>query len=170
MLRAQLLEQFSLVVQRTGLAPEEILAAAQEVVVFGSYAAGCAGPDSDLDVLCVGCGPRLRTKLLDLLWVPRDKLENTEWLGSELANNVAAYGVWLKGNGDWVSNVFRSPEAIVRKRALISRRIEALGKYWQYLSNGSRSRTLKELDLDIRRLSYLERGEAVPPRPLLVGS
>ena len=43
----------------------ELLNRAAEIIVFGSHAAGIHTADSDIDVLCVGNGPRLKSRSLD---------------------------------------------------------------------------------------------------------
>src|ERR1700687_3574597 len=83
-----------------------LLKRSAEIVVVGSYAAGLHTTDSDLDVLCVGNGPRLKSRSLDLSWVSEKNICGDAWLGSELAGHIAKYGIWLRGEGHWRAHVF----------------------------------------------------------------
>src|SRR5437764_1169337 len=91
---------------------------ANELVVFGSRAAGVNRRQSDFDVLLVGSRPRLqRAGLdlgskaevkragLDLVGMSRAEIESAQWLGSELASHVASYGFWIIGSGEWREGV-----------------------------------------------------------------
>src|ERR1700752_2084658 len=73
----------------------------QELVVFGSYAAGVSDPESDIDVLAVGPRYRVARSGLDLISISPEHVMSAEWLGSELASHIVAYGVWIHGEGRW---------------------------------------------------------------------
>jgi predicted nucleotidyltransferase len=82
-----------------GISWAELEERASEVVLFGSRASGVATAESDWDLLLVGRGRRLHTDAMDLIWVTPDRLCNPQWLGSELANHVVAYGFMVAGGG-----------------------------------------------------------------------
>ncbi len=140
---------------------------AREVVVFGSYASGLNTPESDIDVLCIGPGPRLKSRALDLLWVAEDKLDDNEWLGSELAGHIAKYGIWVRGDGCWRRSVFSGTRAIERKR----NRIIALSRTATYFWSRLHSTFQHQYDLAIRRelqrLELLLNHLQIPPTKVL---
>ncbi|MBZ5550637.1 MAG: nucleotidyltransferase domain-containing protein [Acidobacteriia bacterium] len=109
------------------------LRGADEIVIFGSHAAGLETPDSDLDVLCVGLGRRLKTNSLDLCWVSKETLFQDGWLGSELAGHIARYGTWVHGEGDWRRYAFVSMDAIERKRKRIVSLSRTVTNLWDRL-------------------------------------
>jgi hypothetical protein len=150
-----------------GVSWSETLLDADELVLFGSRAAGVARSDSDWDVLCVGTGTRLRSGLLDLLWVPPRDIESQGWLGSELAAHVAIYGVWFKGQGDWRIRVGISIDSIERKRRRIRRRLTGLKRVWRMLIPEIREARLDDLRRDLQRLELLEKESGPPPTPIL---
>ena len=51
-------------------------------------------------------------------------------LGSELANHVAAYGVWLHGQGWWRECVFAAPGEVIRKQAALKFQLAELRRVW----------------------------------------
>ena len=139
---------------------------AKEIVVFGSSTIR-ARNDADLDLLIVGAGKRVKTLDLDIVSKSRGALQQKKWLGSELANHVAHYGIWLKGKGEWKKDVFVGNAAIDFKRRLIRGRAAGMVLAWSNLREGYRIKHLVKLRRDIQRMQYLLRKEPVPPSPIL---
>jgi len=152
-----------------GLDLDRLLAAADEVVVFGSHAVGAARPGSDVDLLCIGSRPGQthRSRALDLIWLSREEPTGRAWLGSELGAHVARYGHWLKGRGAWKRLVRVSPDAIRRKGEVVHARTSALAEGWDRLSPLYRIKNLTRIRQELQRLEYLRRGEGCPPTPIL---
>ena len=139
----------------------------RELVVFGSYAAGLNTAQSDIDVLCVGNGRRLKSHSLDLLWVSEDELDTNRWLGSELAGHISAYGIWVRGDGLWRNSVFGGAHAIERKR----RRIISLSKtavnFWSRLHSTFQGQYDISIRRELQRLELLLNGTQIPPTKVL---
>ncbi len=148
--------------------PDALVDAADELVLFGSRAAGVNRPESDWDVLLVA---DKRPPLLpgaDLLCVPRRRVETREWLESELANHIAAFGLWLSGTPSWRNEVRRgSACAVERKSRAICDRIAMLAPDWHLLSRPFRSKYLTLIRRDMQRLIMMTGGQPVPPTPVL---
>ncbi len=140
---------------------------AEQVVVFGSRAAGLARAGSDWDVLAIGEGRRAHAPALDLVWVsPRD-LRPGAWLDSELAGHVARWGRWLHGAPDWIDEVGGGVAAAGRKARLLASRVVALERAWRLLPPPYRHKHHTLLRRDLQRHAMLVRGEVVPPSRLL---
>lgn len=140
----------------------------EQVVVFGSYATGVQNDESDIDILFVTNEKRIKTKYLDFVCLPPERIDLKSWLGSELANHVAAYGIWVKGNDKWKSNAFISKNALERKKIVILHRLTHL---WIKHSTISRTLMLKlfeDVVMDSYRLVQMSEGLAVPPNKVLV--
>lgn len=144
-----------------------LVKSAVEIVLFGSRAQECEKPDSDWDLLCVGTDSVRRIGDVHLVWIRPDQLLTPEWLGSELAGHVAAYGIWLLGAGTWRKQVFVSPLAVTRKEHLLRARIQALVRYADDLSASRRDYYGLRIRRDVQRLLILRDGEAVPSSPVL---
>jgi hypothetical protein len=153
--------------ERSGKNPDAFLASATEIVIFGSQSAGLQTRRSDLDVLCVGTGSRLKSDLLDLCWVSEEALIEQPWQGSELANHIGEYGLWLRGTGEWCSYVATSEASIERKR----RRILAVARTATLLSQRLHPVFRSKYDITIRRelqrLRLLEQRRVIPPTKVL---
>lgn len=145
-----------------------LLRSSDEVVVFGSRAAGLSTAESDWDVLVIGVGTTaIHSKQLDLVVVAPATLLTEEWLGSELASHVARYGVWIKGAGAWRSHASVSPNVVASKAARLRRQVGTFGKLFQR-SNSARElkhRTL--LRRSLQRLHRMQRQDPVPPTRVL---
>ncbi len=138
-----------------------------EIVVLGSYAVGCERIDSDIDILFVGNGKRNKTRKLDFIWIKPDKVNQKSWLGSELANHVASYGLWLKGDGAWRRKVFVSETSISRKKeAIYVRLIHLYLKRSKYRPYSMKKLSIKVL-LDFYRLYLLTDKKAIPPTKMI---
>jgi hypothetical protein len=153
--------------EAAGVSLAELAKQARQIVVFGSRAAGVASPQSDLDVFCVGSGPRILSPRLDLVWTAPGDLESARWLGSELAGHVAAYGQWIEGRQDWKKHVFASPASVQRKEKALADRIAALNRYWKTLAPAYREHFLTLVRRDLQRLELLSSGQPVCPTPTL---
>ncbi|HEY1204443.1 MAG: nucleotidyltransferase domain-containing protein [Bryobacteraceae bacterium] len=144
-----------------------LLDEAAEVVVFGSTAAGVAGPHSDVDILVVGAARPRKTRELDVVVETPETIRTPDWLGSELAGHIAAYGVWLKGDSLWVPHVRIGELALDRKRARIQRLIAAAQRHWPRLDSDFRRRSLATIRRELQRELLLERSIPIPPTPEL---
>lgn len=154
--------------RKGGLSWEELSSRATEIVLFGSRAQGVARPDSDWDLLCVGTAPTgRRIGSVRPIWVEPARLLSSQWLGSELAGHIAAFGVWLLGPGAWRSRVFVSDAAVHHKEQVLAARIEALSRFADRLPTERRSYHGIRVRRDLQRLLILRGGGAVPSAPLL---
>lgn len=149
-----------------GVSPD-VLGASEEVILFGSVAAGTDGPGSDVDLLCVGEGRFIRSRALDLLWLHPREVHAPAWLGSELAAHVARHGVWLQGTGRWRGEVRISGKAVDDKRRAIAEHAIALAHSWERLLPPYRARHVARLRQDLQRLEYLINDEGCPSTPRL---
>jgi hypothetical protein len=151
------------VLRQLGVTRDELAHRASQVVLFGSRACAVATPTSDWDVLCIGNGVSRRTAGLDLLWVPASALCSSEWLGSELASHVAAYGTWLWGPDDWRHDVAIAPSAAERKLAGTLLQLAELERLWPLLVRRARERHLLRLRREVQRFHLLASRIPVPP-------
>lgn len=140
---------------------------AREVVVFGSYASGLNTSESDIDVLCIGSGPRLKSRTLDLSWVPEDRLEGKEWLGSELAGHIATFGVWVRGDGSWRHSVFGGTPAIERKTKRIISISRTANHFWTKLHSTFQNQYDISIRRELQRLELLLNNFQIPPTKVL---
>jgi hypothetical protein len=146
-----------------------------ELVVFGSRAAGLETPFSDLDVLVVRkhglATPFSRVRGIDLVFRTEDEMLSAEWLKSEMAGHIAAYGRWLQGPSRWRNHALAvcgaSKDAAEAKQRRISRLAEALRNHWDRLTPDFRRRNLTTFRREKQRLQLLQSGIAVPPTRLL---
>src|SRR5438552_6331351 len=88
-------------VERAGILWPHLDSQATQIIVFGSFALSTATESSDLDILCIGEGERIRSPELHLIWVSSRRITSAEWRSSELATHVATYGKWIKGENNW---------------------------------------------------------------------
>lgn len=144
-----------------------MLEASQEIVLFGSRAAGMAHERSDWDILCVGHGRTRRTSQIDLIWVTPEERCSRAWLTSELAGHVAQWGRWLAGEPAWKDSANPGPEACLEKRRRIDRRVAAWERSWSLCSPRLRARYALALRRDLQRHETLLHGQAVPPSAVL---
>jgi hypothetical protein len=144
-----------------------LLKRASEIVVFGSYAAGLQTTDSDVDVLCVGNGPRVKSRSLDLSWVSNKSIYEDSWLGSELAGHIAKYGIWLRGDGDWRTRTFASKTSIERKRKRIVSLSKTVTGLWDRLHPLFRSQYNVTIRRELQRLTLLQAELRIPPTRVL---
>ncbi len=146
--------------------PDSVMACAdgaQQLVLFGSRAAGVARASSDWDVLLVHSGEVHVSPRVDLIQIKPALLESAFWLGSELAGHVAKYGIWLVGEPSWTSSVFVSERAIERKARRIVRRVSRLEHRWKILDPSYRRAFVSAIRRDVQRCLTLVDGVAVPP-------
>jgi predicted nucleotidyltransferase len=139
----------------------------REVVVFGSRAVGAHAKTSDLDVLCIGSFERHRSERLDVVRRTPSEIESPKWLGSELANHIAAYGVALRGCCKWKEGVYLGEHAVSHKERRISGLVNGLWRYWDRLHPEFRRRYLTTIRREGQRLRLLTNGIAIPPTPVL---
>jgi hypothetical protein len=145
----------------------DAVVAADEVVVFGSCAAGLAEDDSDLDILCIGSGMSVHSPEFDLVWLPREKTHSAEWLQSELANHVGEFGVWMKGESGWRGSQCITSHTLMRKMRMIARRLKGVMKAKSFFSSSELEREITIVQRDMIRLELMRRGLPVPPRQML---
>jgi predicted nucleotidyltransferase len=154
--------------QRHNISLNHIVSRADEVIVFGSYAAGLQVHHSDVDLLCIGDGRGgLHTSYFDLTCITREFVETLDWRQSELANHVAMYGVWLKGNGSWTCQVFIGEPTVARKVRLVANHIDVLEKRWSSLAERFRRSHLRAIHRNLQRLELMRLGKPVCPTALL---
>lgn len=146
---------------------EMLLERCHQVILFGSRAANMHRPTSDHDLLCIGRGEARITPAVDMVWISVERLEGSEWLGSELAQHVAHYGCWLSGENTWGSAVFSSERAILQKADQIKARVHALIPRWDRLLPPYHRKYSRLVRRDLQRLQLLAEGKAVPPSPAL---
>ena len=139
--------------------------ASEEIIVFGSTAAGVDSAASDVDVLCVGEGVSSKSQRLDLLIKHPGDIASMRWRRSELAGHLGSYGVWLKGTASWIPEV--GEEAIASKRQRTIRLIASASRHWHHLSPMFQVRHLTTIRRELHRFSVLSTGLSVPPTPLL---
>jgi hypothetical protein len=164
---ADLTERLAAAVGLAGLNWPTVLRNSDEVVVFGSTAAGVASPSSDIDVLCVGYGHRFKTGALELITKTHEEIRTEPWLGSELAGHIATYGVWLKGESSWVQEICVGDHAILKKRRRLYRLIASGGRHWNHLAPAFQARHLTTVRRELKRFSLLTRSVSIPPTPFL---
>lgn len=140
---------------------------ASQIILFGSWSCGLQNENSDVDVLCVGSGSQIKNRTVEILWLSDLEIESREWLGSELANHVAAFGVWIKGSDDWRLRTWNSPETLSTKFDVIAKRCRSLQKRWPLLSLSFRKRQAARLREDVIRLECILKEIAIPPTRLL---
>jgi predicted nucleotidyltransferase len=141
---------------------------ATEIVVFGSRAVGVNQEASDLDVLVVGNGAR-RTKRggLDVIRVSSLDLASPNWLDSELAGHISKYGVWLKGGGQWRSQVsWRGEAENAKERRLVSL-VQSVKYSWKQLHPAFQFKYGVTIRRELQRLLLLRNAVPIPPTPVL---
>lgn len=148
---------------REGLCLERLQRTCQAVVLFGSRAAGCAGPTSDWDILCIGSGRSTKRGALDLVWVEPREIESRAWLGRDLAGHVAAHGCWLGGEVRWDLDAIDFPQAARRKEARLARCLRSLALSWDLLGPPYQRKHAMLVRRDVQRCLLLQRGLPVPP-------
>ena len=153
--------------ERGGSSWERLSATCEQLVLFGSRAAGVANEDSDFDLLCVGSGTSQLSRSLDLVFIAPGDLLGERWLGSELAGHVARYGIWLQGGPAWVHRHHGSHQAVERKRQKLLHRLEVVEQHFHRLDPLYLQKYLTLTRRDLQRFEHLTNGEPVPPTPLL---
>jgi hypothetical protein len=146
---------------------EDLSSTAEQVILFGSSAAGCDTPGSDIDLLCVGKGERKDTGRLHLLWIEASFLNNPKWLGSEIGGHISKYGIWLSGERTLGPPQRPSQHTLQKKRQRILDRAAVLIQKWPLLSASFKAKHLRNLRLDLQRVQMLRAGEPVDPNPML---
>jgi hypothetical protein len=154
-------------IERAGLLWPDLQSQAAEIIVFGSFALSAATELSDLDVLCIGDGQRIRSPDLHLIWISPKRIASAEWLCSELATHVAAYGKWIKGENTWALCKVPGERAMQRKKRRICQRTQALVKYWHDLGPQYKEHHLLHLRRDLQRFVMMKAGEAPVPKVFL---
>jgi len=157
----ELLKLAKATVLNAGLNWASLQRRAKQIIVYGSYAMSENKKNSDLDLLCIGKGRRVKRNSIHIIWLSESRLRSKRWLGSELATHIAVYGKWIKGTNTW-ANCFR-PNAhalkLVRKR--VQTRAIALRHYWRQLIPTHRTKHMLRLRRDLQRLLMMREGR--PP-------
>jgi hypothetical protein len=138
-----------------------------EVIVFGSRATEVHSKVSDLDIFCIGLSERFKSTRLDIVSRKPSEVEDLKWLGSELAGHIAAYGIVIRGRGDWRSATNLSEAAISRKERRVIALVDGLWTYWDRIHPEFRRKHLTTIRREVQRLQLLVAGVAVPPSPTL---
>lgn len=157
----------SCVLADLGLTLAELQRTAEQIVLFGSRAAGLGRAGSDWDLLVVGEGRSRHTLAIDLVWASPRELASTSWLTSELAGHVARWGHWIHGTPDWVAEVVRGEMAREHKARRLASRLAALEQAWHLLPPVYQRKHHTLVRRDLQRHALLAQGEAVPPSPML---
>jgi hypothetical protein len=152
---------------KENLAWTDLVSQCEQIVLFGSVAAGLEVDRSDVDLLCVGIGARKKSKSLDLIWYSPAFVITPQWRASELGSHIMKYGIWLHGKKPDFPCLPPSPSAIAFKRRLISSRARALARTWDDLSRHYREKHITKIRRDLQRLSIMESGDPVPVTPIL---
>lgn len=152
---------------RRGLPWKELSKSCEQIILFGSRAAGVSREGSDFDLMCIGSGLSRLGPSLDLVFVAPEDCRRERWLGSELAGHVARYGQWLVGEPDWVHRVRPSLDAKERKAEKLRRRLQAVEESFPLLDELYREKHFTLIRRDLQRHELLAQGEPVPPTPLL---
>ena len=141
---------------------------ASEIIVFGSMPAGLDGPDSDIDVLCIGGAKRrLKTALIDMTVLPVEATQSKAWLQSELASHIREYGIWIQGSGCWRSDIRLGRRSVDHKCARIAAFMSCLPRSWLRLDEAFRVKYSTKLRRETQRLLLLEQDVPVPPTRVL---
>lgn len=138
-----------------------------EAILFGSFAMERDTKDSDVDILFVSDEKSYKDNDIDFICIPPEKLKLKSWLGSELANHISKYGIWLKGAGGWKQSVFVSKNATDRKKIKI---LSRLSHIWVTERNAEYELLFLlflEVILDCYRLVLLEKDGAVPATAII---
>lgn len=146
---------------------ENLRQSSEEIVLFGSRAAGVAHERSDWDILCVGHGHTRRTAQIDLIWVTPEERCSRAWLEGELAGHVGRWGQWLVGEPSWRESAIPGPAACEEKQRRIARRVTVWERSWALCSARLRARYALTLRRDLQRHEVLRVGQAVPPSAML---
>lgn len=152
---------------RAGVRLEDLRRDAEAIALFGSRAAGCATPDSDWDLFCIGTGRSQRLRGIDLVWVEPRTLDTPTWLGGDLAGHVAAHGLWLEGLRGWDLGDVDFPTAARRKEARLTRQVRAIAETWRLLGAAYRLKHATSLRRDVQRCHLLQQAVPIPPSAVL---
>lgn len=166
-LRLDIRQEISDALASIGESWESLQQNTQEIVLFGSRAAGVAHERSDWDILCVGHGCTRRTARIDLVWVSPEERCSRAWLEGELAGHVGRWGQWLVGEPTWRASAVPGPAACEEKRRRITLRVAVWERSWALCSSRLRARYALALRRDLQRHELLRDGQAVPPSAML---
>ena len=165
-------ERLSIILQqRAKDLPPEIkrrLQGCADVIIFGSYASGLESKSSDIDVFGVGeVRTHYKTPAIEIMILPEHDLYSDLWLGSELANHVAAFGIPLGPRPAWLDLAKIGPDAAARKQRRVRAYVRSLERHWQQLSPSAKCRYEIKLRRELQRLQLLQVGKPVPSTPAL---
>jgi hypothetical protein len=140
-----------------------------QLVLFGSRAAGVPRSNSDWDVLVVRTnGPTIRcASKIDLVEIELAQVSSEAWLGSELANHIAAYGRWIVGEPTWSGSVHSSKRAIERKGDRLRLRLNNMQRSWEILQPAYKRSFATVVRRDVQRYHCLVDGRPVAPSSIL---
>jgi hypothetical protein len=157
----------STVLDRHRTSWESLCSTATQIILFGSASCRLQTKDSDIDLLCVGTGERIRSPKLDLKWITPKGLHSPKWLYSELATHIASFGIWIHGQDNWSSKTRITEKTLSFKRRLIAGRLAGLRTRWLLLAPAYREKHVIKIRRDLQRLTLLVQGHAVFPTPAL---
>ncbi len=141
---------------------------AEEVILIGSGTTGKLGPDSDIDILFIGKGPRFKKLGVDFIWVAPERTRSNSWLGSEMAVHAASFGKWAKGNGAWKIKIYYGETALRFKSERILVRLVKLYNLRNKVTSTQLTNLLLRSLLDIQRLILLKQQAPPPPATALL--
>jgi predicted nucleotidyltransferase len=140
----------------------------EQVVIFGSYASGVQRSQSDIDILFVTDEKGYKSKYLDFVCIEPKRIKLRTWLGTELANHVAQYGLWVKGDDSWRKDAVISKEALDRKKLMILHRLSHLYVKGNRISESLMLTLFQDVVLDSFRLIQMSEGFPVPANKILI--
>ena len=152
--------------RRVGSDWADLKRSCDQIILFGSRAAGRVEPGSDWDLLCIGEGSS-RLGDVDLIWLSPFALERADWVHGELASHIAAHGLWLHGEDRWTHRCELGAQAARRKAQYLARQMRTLEKYWLRLSPFFQLRHALQLRRDLQRYLLLAAHQPIPCRPVL---
>ena len=148
-----------------GIAFDELWESANEFAIFGSF--GLVKKASDIDIFTVSNIASEIGKELDLICLDEEAVLKAEWLESELANHIAMYGTWLKGEPTWVNKVAITSNTVLSKRKRIVSYLAGLHRSWKRLSPPFQHKHSVLLRRQLQRLEMLRSGQSTPPTFIL---
>lgn len=150
---------------------ESFIEKAEQLIVFGSRAAGVNSDHSDIDVLCVtNRRVSIKTSELDCICKTPKEVTEPDWLQSELATHIARYGIWLFGTDNWTDRAQINWKTIAGKERRVRSLIQNMQRSWPQFHSLFRAKYSTTLRRELQRLKLLRNLVPVAPTPVLDSS